>query len=102
MDKQYIIIEVVFATKKLQHISTVSLQNRNDCSIIEAIEQSKIQDFFPEYQLWNNPNLAYGVFGKRIHNLNNFRLQHLDRLEIYRKLTSSPNQKRLARSQKQK
>lgn len=90
-----ITIEVVFATDKLQHIATISVPE--DCSVETALIISGIQDQFPDYLILNNPELSYGVFGKKIQNVHEYRFKHMDRLEIYRKLQSSPNQKRLSR-----
>lgn len=86
-------IEVVFATPSIQKI--VSLEIENNYSIDEAIIQSRLADFFPEYSL---PELPVGVFGKRIYDKNTYQLQNGDRLEIYRPLVTSPNQKRLDRA----
>jgi putative ubiquitin-RnfH superfamily antitoxin RatB of RatAB toxin-antitoxin module len=93
-----ITIEVVFATKELQHV--ISINVTKDCSVYQAIHQSNIQQYFPNFSLTNNPEIAYGIFGKKIQNIETVRFKHLDRLEIYRKLQSSPNQKRLIRKQK--
>ncbi len=95
-----ITIEVVFATDKLQYIATINVSE--DCSVESAIIISGIQKHFPDYLLLNNPELSYGIFGKKIPNINEYRFKNMDRLEIYRKLQASPNQKRLSRNSNSK
>lgn len=90
-----ITIEVAFATDKLQKI--ISTQIEEGKSIDDAILASNINSYFPELTLINNPDLAYGVWGKRITSIESYQLKNGDRLEIYRKLQQSPNQKRLSK-----
>lgn len=86
-------IQVVFATLVQQKI--IELAVDESCSIDQAIQQSQINKFFPEYDLLNLP---VGIFGKRIFEKNTYQLKAGDRLEIYRPLLTSPNQKRLDRA----
>ncbi len=95
-----ITIEVVFATDKLQHIATITVSE--ECSVESAIIMSGLQKYFPDYSLLNNSELSYGIFGKKIQNIDDYRFKNSDRLEIYRKLKSSPNQKRLSRNSNNK
>ncbi len=88
-------IEVVFATNSLQKI--VTLEVETSCSIADAITRSQIQDFFPEYELLSLP---VGIFGKRQFSPEQYQLKHGDRIEIYRPLNKTPNQKRLERARK--
>ncbi|MBX9597393.1 MAG: RnfH family protein [Burkholderiales bacterium] len=88
-------IEVVFATYSLQKI--VALEVELPCSIADAIARSQIQDFFPDYDLLSLP---VGIFGKRQFNPEQYQLKHGDRIEIYRPLNKTPNQKRLERARK--
>lgn len=86
-------IEVAFATPQLQ--KTVAIEVDENTKIIDAIAQSEIQQFFPEYELLN---LAVGVFGKRIYDPQSYQIKAGDRIEIYRPLVQTPNQKRLERA----
>lgn len=86
-------IEVAFATPQLQ--KTLAIEIDENTTIIDAIAQSGIQQFFPEYDLLN---LAVGVFGKRIYDPQSYQIKAGDRIEIYRPLVQTPNQKRLERA----
>lgn len=86
-------IEVAFATPQLQ--KTIAIEVDENTTIIDAIAQSGIQQFFPEYELLN---LAVGVFGKRIYDPQSYQIKAGDRIEIYRPLVQTPNQKRLERA----
>lgn len=86
-------IEVAFATPQLQ--KTIAIEVDENTTIIDAIAQSGIQQLFPEYDLLN---LAVGVFGKRIYDPQSYRIKAGDRIEIYRPLVQTPNQKRLERA----
>lgn len=86
-------IEVAFATPILQKI--IRLELADNGSIDDAIIKSELSIFFPDYDLLALP---VGVFGKRIYDKNSYQLQDGDRLEIYRPLMTSPNQKRLDRA----
>lgn len=88
-------IEVVFATSSLQKIVTLEIEPQ--CSIADAIARSQIQDFFPEYELLSLP---VGIFGKRQFSPEQYQLKNGDRIEIYRPLNKTPNQKRLERARK--
>lgn len=87
-------IEVAFATAQLQKI--ISLELESECTLLEAIELSQINQFFPEYDF---TQLPLGVFGKRIFKPEEYKLKTGDRVEIYRSLNKTPNQKRLERAQ---
>lgn len=86
-------IEVAFATKELQKI--IPLEVSCATTLKEAIIQSQINQFFPEYDLLAMP---VGIFGKRIFELDDYQLKDGDRVEIYRPLSKTPNQKRLDRA----
>lgn len=86
-------IEVAFATPELQ--KTLAVEIDDNTSISDAIVISGIQTFFPEYDL---SILSVGVFGKRIYEPETYKFKDGDRLEIYRKLVQTPNQKRLERA----
>lgn len=94
MNPKLINIEIAFATPQLQKIISVVI--RPDTSIIKAIQLSQIAKIFPEY---NFNTLPVGVFGKRIFDPLAYQFKPGDRLEIYRPLDKTPNQKRLERAQ---
>lgn len=87
----YLNIEVVFASQNIQ--KNIEIKVKEDTSIIEAIKLSKIQNYFLDFDLINLP---VGIFGKLI-DKNSYKLKNNDRIEIYRPLTKSPNQKRKER-----
>ncbi len=86
-------IEVAFATIEEQRV--ITLEVPQDTSIKEAIIKSKINNYFPKYDLLSLP---IGVFGKRVFEPEQYKLQNGDRVEIYRPLNKTPNQKRLERA----
>lgn len=91
-------IEVAYATLKKQMIIPLVVNEKT--SIIEAIHQSKIDLEFTELDLSNLKDLVVGVFGKKI-DINTYVLQEQDRIEIYRPLAKTPNQRRLERAKNQ-
>lgn len=86
-------IEVAFATLEQQQV--ISLTVQDDATINDAIVASQISQYFQEYDILNLP---VGIFGKRIFDAAQYKLQDGDRIEIYRPLNKSPNQQRLARA----
>lgn len=86
-------IEVAFATPMLQKI--IKLTVPANTKINEAIQLSEINKYFPEYDLVNMP---VGIFGKRQFEAESYTLKASDRIEIYRPLSKTPNQKRLERA----
>ena len=86
-------IEVAFATPDLQKIIKTKIPSAT--KITEAIKISGINSYFPEYELTNMP---VGIFGKRQFEPENYNLKAGDRIEIYRQLAKTPNQKRLERA----
>lgn len=99
MERQRVMknIEIAFATITLQKV--ISLQISDETNITDAIIQSNIQEFFPEYNLIE---MSVGVFGKRIYTPEEYQIKDNDRIEIYRPLNKSPNQKRLDRAKNNK
>lgn len=88
-------IEVAFATPELQLIIPICVP---ECSSVsEVIIKSEIQLKFPDYDFSDINELNVGVFGKKI-DINTYQLRENDRIEIYRKLNKTPNQKRLERA----
>ncbi len=97
MKHSLLAVEVTYATIKSQKV--IKLTVAAGTSVFNAIIQSKIQQFYPELEdyLHNPSSVSVGVFGKKI-NPHNYILQQHDRIEIYRALTKTPNQKRLERA----
>ena len=91
-------IEVVFATKDKQIIK--SLEIPQNTSVIDAIILSKIADEFADefkdFDFSDTANLHIGIFGRKIDVLT-YQIKSQDRIEIYRKLSKTPNQRRLER-----
>lgn len=89
--KHYLNIEVTFASQNMQKV--INIRVEENTSIDEAIKLSKIQNYFSDFNLMNLP---VGIFGKNI-DKTNYKLKNNDRIEIYRTLSKSPNQKRIER-----
>lgn len=96
-NNQFINIEVAYATPQKQLI--ISLAVSPDTSVVEAIHQSEIATEFSELlnRQFNEATSSIGIFGKRI-DISSYVLQEGDRIEIYRPLNKTPNQKRLERA----
>ncbi len=89
-------IEVAFATFEKQKI--IKFKIDDSLSITEAISLSAIQKEFPTFDILNMP---VGIFGKKI-NPTSYKLKNADRIEIYRPLNKTPNEKRLERHKQNK
>jgi len=87
-------IEVAYARADKQLI--IPLQCVDACTVGEAIEQSKIVEYFPEIDLTKN---KVGIFSQ-ICTLTK-QLQDKDRVEIYRSLSVDPMEARRQRALKQ-
>ena len=92
-----ITVEVVYALPHEQKI--VSLQVAEDCSVYEAVIQSKIVELFPQIDVENDP---MGIFGKAIRNPKEAILKAGQRVEIYRPLIADPKEARAKRAAKAK
>lgn len=92
-----ITVEVAYATPEKQII--IPLQVNIDTTITDAIVMSQIASYFSELDIAREDllNLPIGIFGKKI-DINTYYLQDHDRIEIYRPLNKTPNQKRLERA----
>ncbi|MBY0379633.1 MAG: RnfH family protein [Burkholderiales bacterium] len=88
-------VEVAFATVEKQTIIVV-VANHNS-SIYDVIIQSKIHEEFSCFDFTDITKLHIGIFGKKI-DPTSYTLKHNDRIEIYRTLNKTPNQKRLERA----
>lgn len=90
-----IFIEVAFATKEKQVI--IPLHVEANTSVLDAIALSGIAKHFPNYGLDKADHTTpIGIFGKKVNPII-YQLREKDRIEIYRPLNKTPNQKRLER-----
>lgn len=90
-------VEVAFALPHEQKI--VSLQVAEDCSIYEAVIQSRIAELYPEIDVDNDP---MGIFGKAVRDPKNTIIRAGERVEIYRPLIADPKAARAKRAAKAK
>jgi len=90
-------IEVACGVAQRQEIIALSVPRGT--SVSEAIELSGIAKLFPQLDFKHLEQLKVGIFAKRI-DIHTYVLRAHDRIEIYRPLTHTPNQKRLARAKK--
>lgn len=88
-------IEVAYATPDKQVV--LSLNITSSVSVIEAIYLSGIKQKFPQLDISNPQKLCVGIFGKKI-DIKTYTLQANDRIEIYRPLAKTPNERRLERA----
>ncbi|MES2355999.1 MAG: RnfH family protein [Pseudomonadota bacterium] len=94
MDKE-LKIEVAYARPDLQKI--IELKVAVGTTILDAVRQSKIVEYFPEIDLARN---KVGVFGKLAKPEAVLRDQ--DRVEIYRLLIADPKESRRKRAERGK
>ncbi len=87
-------IEVCYISRTKTHL--ISLVVHDNISVIEAIYLSNLMDSLDNEEYFDINNVIIGIYGKRIDH-NTYKLKNFDRIEIYRKLDKSPNQKRLER-----
>ncbi len=92
-----ITVEVAYALPHEQKI--VSLQVAEDCSIYEAVIQSKIAELFPQIDPERDP---MGVFGKAVRHPKETIIKAGQRVEIYRPLIADPKAARAKRAEKAK
>ena len=95
MEANKIQIEVAYATPENQAVIPLTLSIGTTVS--NAIELSQIKQLFPELDITALPPV--GIYGKKI-DIDSYTLQDGDRIEIYRPLNKTPNQKRLERLKK--
>ncbi len=92
-------VEVAYATPDKQLI--VSINVPNDIGVLEAINISGIAKHFPQDKLDQlDINSPIGIFGKKV-SIETYKLRDKDRIEIYRPLAKTPNQRRLERAKAQ-
>lgn len=91
-----ILVEVAYALPDTQKI--IALNVPKNCTVIEAVKQSKITEHFPEIDIEND---KMGIFGKLIKSKDQV-LQPGDRVEIYRPLVADPKEMRKQRAAQKK
>lgn len=82
-------VEVAYALPDEQKI--VSLRVQDDCTVYEAIVQSRIVEYFTEIDPERDP---VGIFGKAVKDPKHTLLNEGDRVEIYRPLLADPKEVR--------
>jgi len=99
-DFDLISVEVAYALPHQQKI--ISLLVKPGTTALQAVQQSRITDYFPEIDL---ANAAMGIFGqalgtKGLESAARHLLHEGDRVEIYRPLTVDPKDARRRRAEK--
>jgi putative ubiquitin-RnfH superfamily antitoxin RatB of RatAB toxin-antitoxin module len=94
---EQIMIEVAYATPEKQVIIPLTIDINT--SIAKAVSLSGVSNIFPELKASEDDYIDFpiGIFGKKI-NPATYTLQAQDRIEIYRPLNKTPNQKRIDRA----
>lgn len=97
-----IMVEVVYASPTKQKLVTLTVQQGT--TALQAVELSNIAKEFPEIELGS---LDLGIFAQPLDGKgrplpNEYEVQNLDRVEIYRPLTIDPMQARLARAEEKR
>ena len=87
-----ITVEVVYTTPKEQMLFILKVPI--NYSISQVIQKAQIHTKFSTFKL--NMVDAVGVFGKKV-SLTEYVLKDGDRIELYRKLQRTPNQRRLSK-----
>lgn len=90
-------VEVVYALPHEQKI--IALHVAEDCSVYDAVIQSRIAEIFPQIDVENDP---MGIFGKAIRNPKDTTIKPGQRVEIYRPLIADPKDARAKRAAKAK
>jgi len=92
---QTITIEVAYALPNEQVILSIDVDD--GCIVEDAIKRSGILERFPQIDLAKN---KVGIFGKMCKL--NVKLNHKDRIEIYRKLIADPKESRRQKAELEK
>lgn len=90
-------VEVAYALPHEQKI--IALHVAEDCSVYDAVIQSRIAEIFPQIDVENDP---MGIFGKAIRNPKDTTIKQGQRVEIYRPLIADPKDARAKRAAKAK
>lgn len=88
-------VEVAYALPEKQKI--IALEVEENCTVRNAVRQSKISVFFPEVDL---ETVKVGIFGKAVRNPEEHVLKEGERVELYRELKVDPKQARANRAAK--
>lgn len=95
MDKQSIVVEVVYALPDRQRL--ISLTVPRGTTVREAALRCGLDRHFPGLDLANSP---LGIFGKAVPRPEERELETGDRVEIYRPLIADPKEVRKRRAEK--
>tara|TARA_Y100000385_G_scaffold233123_1_gene245824 strand:+ start:1020 stop:1418 length:399 start_codon:yes stop_codon:yes gene_type:complete len=95
-------VEVVYASPTKQRLLKLTVEQGT--TAVEVVRLSNIEKDFPEIEMGN---LDLGIFSRPLDGKgrplpNEYAVQNLDRIEIYRPLTIDPMQARLARAEEKR
>ena len=97
MDKQPIVVEVVYALADKQKLLRLSVPRGT--TVRQAAQLSGMRQHFPELDLDSSP---LGIFGKTVAKPEERVLEEGERVEIYRPLLADPKEVRKARAARAK
>ncbi|KEI70281.1 protein RnfH [Endozoicomonas elysicola] len=97
MDDPKIRVEVAYARANEQKI--ISVQVKQGTTLLEAVQQSGIVDYFPEINL---DEAKLGIFGKAVAKPAEQAIKEGERVEIYRPLIADPKEVRKRRAEQAK
>jgi uncharacterized protein len=97
MDKQPIVVEVVYALADKQKLLRLSVPRGT--TLRQAAQLSGMQQHFPDLDLDSSP---LGIFGKAVSKPEERVLEEGERVEIYRPLIADPKEVRKQRAAKAK
>ncbi|MVW76687.1 RnfH family protein [Pseudomonas xionganensis] len=97
MDKQPIVVEVVYALADKQKLLRLSVPHGT--TVRQAAQLSGMQQHFPDLDLDSSP---LGIFGKAVAKPDERVLEDGERVEIYRPLIADPKEVRKQRAAKAK
>ena len=86
-----IAVTVCYITSSIQEVVSISVPN--ECTLIQAVEQSGLTN---KYKLVDFTQYSMGIYGKVVERT--YRLKENDRIEIYRPLHMDPMQARRQRA----
>jgi putative ubiquitin-RnfH superfamily antitoxin RatB of RatAB toxin-antitoxin module len=95
MDKQAIVVEVVYALAHKQKLLRINVPQGT--TMREAVLKSGMQEHFPGLDLTESP---LGIFGKAVPKPDERVMQEGERIEIYRPLIADPKEVRKQRAAK--
>ena len=97
MAEERINVEVAYAKATEQRIVTTQVEPGT--TLIDAVRQSGIENYFPEIDL---ENLKLGIYGKAVLKPAEQVVKPGDRIEIYRPLIADPKEVRKRRAEQAK